>query len=394
MAFRSTYTSVAVKAQSGGQDVWPSPSSADYFPCAEVRISSESVTVENPEYLGNVDRPGPFLIGERVSVTLQIPIRPPGGASPPSAGAWIPGRFLVAAGFTESITSTAIPSSPEAVAAGTTTSATLGAGATGTADLYKGLAITLSDNGSGYNRQMSAIKDYTSGKVATLPETLSGAPAANYQIPKQLAYLSGASGNPNPLALQVWYEAVRYDLINMAISSLRFNFPVSTRTATEFPVMELTLEGDVYQWADEAAPAVTALGAIPTFKDGDMWLANLALGGSSFSVDMGIQVGYPPNPNKAQGNDAPQITQTTRSAQITLNHNLKSVVDFRALAAAQAYHSLWAQYGSTAGNMVSFLIPKGRFTYPNPDNSGEFVTQTIDMLIDDSAKAISLIFPY
>lgn len=393
MAFRSTYTSVSVKAQSA-QDVWASPSSSDQFPCAEVRIASETVTAENPEYLGSVDRPGAFVLGEKVSVTLQIPIRPPGGSVPPSAGAYIAGRFLVAAGFTETIVSTAIPASPEAIASGTTTGGTLGAGATGTADLYKGLPITLSDNGSGYNRQMTAIKNYTAGKVATFPETLSGAPAADYQIPKCLAYLSGAAGAPAPLSIQVWYEAVRYDLINMTVSSLRFNFPVSTRNATEYPMIELTLEGDVYDWADEAAPAIGSLGAIPTFKDGDFWLSNKALGGSSFSIDMGIQVGYPPNPNKAQGNDAPQITQTTRTAQITLNHNLKATIDFRALALAQGYHSLWAQYGYTAGAMVGVLIPKGRLTYPNPDNSGEFVTQSLDMLIDDSSKAISLYFPY
>lgn len=394
MAFRSQFTSVAVAVQSA-VDVWGNPTSADLFPCANVKPNFESILAENPEYTGTVDKPGEFLLGEKVSITLSIPIRPPGGASPPAAGAYIPGRFLRAAGWTENIISAAIPVAVEALGVGsTTTSAKLGATAVATAQLYKGLALTLPDIGTGYNRQMTAIKDYTVGKVASLPETLGAAPTTNYQIPKQLAYQSGAAGSPPVLSLSVWYEAVRYDLINMTVSSLKFTFPVTTRNSTEYPMIELTLEGDVYGWADQAAPLVGALGAIPTFKDGDFWIANKALGGSTFSVDMGIQVGFPPNPNKPAGNDAAQITMTKRTASITLNHNLKATIDFRALALAQSQQSLWAQYGYTAGAMVSFLVPNGRLTYPNVDNGSEFVTQALDLLIDDSDKAVNLIFPY
>lgn len=395
MAFRSQFTSVAVAVQSS-VDTWGSPSSStDVFPCANVKLSKESILAENPEYLGTVDKPGDFVLGQKVGLTLSIPLRAPGGASPPAAGAFIPGRFLEAAGWTETILSAAIPVAPEALGSGsTTTAAKLGSSATGTADLYKGLALTLSDNGSGYNRQMTAIRGYSAAKLATIAETLGGAPAANYQIPKQLAYQSGASGTPPVLSLSVWYDAVRYDLINMTVSGLKFTFPVSTRNSTEYPMMELTLDGDIYAFADEAAPLVGALGGIPTFKDGDLWIAGKALGGSSFSVDMGIQVSYPPNPNKASGNDAAQITMTKRTAQITLNHNLKATIDFEALALAQAQHALWAQYGYTAGNMVSFIIPNGRFAYANVDNGGEFISQTVDMLIDDSSKAINLIFPF
>ena len=395
MAFRSQFTSVAVAVQSS-VDTWASPSSStDVFPCANVKLSKESILAENPEYLGTVDKPGDFVLGQKVSLTLSIPLRAPGGASPPSAGAFIPGRFLKAAGWTENIISTAIPAAPEALGSGsTTTAAKLGTSAAGTASLYKALALTLSDNGTGYNRQMTVIRDYSAAKLATIAETLGGAPAANYQIPKQLAYQSGASGTPPVLSLSVWYDAVRYDLINMTVSGLKFNFPVSTRNSTEYPMMELTLDGDMYAFADQAAPLVGALGGIPTFKDGDFWIANKALGGSSFSVDMGIQVGYAPNPNKASGNDAAQITMTKRTASITLNHNLKATIDFEALALAQSQNALWAQYGYTAGNMVSFIIPNGRFAYANVDNGGEFISQTLDLLIDDSDKAINLIFPY
>lgn len=393
MGLLSQFTSVSVKTQTGS-DVWAAPGAADLFPCASVKPNFESVLAENPEYTGTIDKPGDFLIGERVSVQISIPIRPAGGTEPPVADAYIPGRFLRAARFSEVILSAPIPAAPEAVAAGTESTATLGAGAAATADLYKGLALHLSDNGAAYNRQLTAIRSYSAAKVATLPEVLAAAPAANYQIPKQLAYQSGAAGDPPLLSTQIWYHKCRYDLINMAVSALKFTFPTSSRNTTDFPMMELTIEGDVHGWADEDAPLIGALGAIPIFKDGDFWVANKALGGSTFSTDMGIQVGYPPNPNKKSGNDAPQITQTKRTANLTLNHNLKATVDFRALATAQAQHALWAAYGYGPGSMVMFLIPDGRLTYPNPDNSGEFVTQTIDMLIDGSDRAVNLIFPY
>lgn len=395
MSFLSQQTALAVAVQSSPGAFNAPNASTDSFPVANLRPSKTTITTENPEYLGTVHAPGDFVLGETVSLTFSMTIRPPGGVAPPAAGDYIPGRVLRAGGFTESILSAAVPAAPEAIGGSpTTTSVTLGATAAATAQLYKGLALLLSDNGAAYRNQLTAIRNYTSGKVATLAEVLASPPGANYQIPKQLAYVqSGADDLPN-LSASFWLGQVRYDCIDMSVQSMRFNFPVSTRDATEYPMVEVTLEGDVYARADQVAPVVGALGGIPTFKDGDFWVAGKALGGSSFSVDMGIQVGRPPNPNRPSGNDPAQLTRTKRTASLNLNHNLFADIDFDALALAQSYHSLWAQYGYAAGAMVGFLIPNGRFAYSNPDNSGEFVTQSIDMLIDDAAKGMSLYFPY
>ena len=43
--------------------------------------------------------------------------------------------------------------------------------------------------------------------------------------------------------------------------------------------------------------------------------------------------------------------------------------------------------------MVGLLVPNARLTYPNVDNGGEFVTQTIDLLVDDPTKSVCLYFP-
>jgi hypothetical protein len=395
MAFLSTNTAIAIAVQSA-PGAWTQPSnSTDIYPCGNVRVALDPITAENPEYLGTIHRPAPFMLGKKASVTITMPIRPPGGASPPSAGAYIPGRVLRAAGFTENLISAAIPPSAEPLGSGsTTTAAKLGTTAAGTAQLYKGLALFLSDNGASYNRRMTAIRSYAADKLATLFEVLSAAPAANYQIPRQLAYQLSASATPPNLAVSVWYQSVRYDLNDMTVSSLRFTFPTSTRDSTDFPIMEVTLDGDLYAFADEAVPTPAALGGIPVFKDGDMWLANKALGGSSVSCDLGIQVGYAPNPNRLSGNDPAQMTETRRTVSLTLNHATKAANDLIALADEQSLHGLWLQYGRAAGEIVAFNVPQGRFSFPNPDNSGAMVTQSVDLMIDDAEKAINLCFMY
>jgi hypothetical protein len=395
MALRSQNTAVGIAVQSVA-GTFVAPTTNDLYPATSVRLNIEGITTENPEMTGTIHKPGAIVIGKRVSLTLGIVMRPPGGSSPPSADGFIPGRLLRAAGFTENVVSAAIPSgAAETIGAGSTTSqAVLGSTAAATANLYKGLALHLSDNGASYNRQLTAIRAYTASKEAKLFEVLGAVPADKYQIPKQLAYQLSGTTTPPSLSMKVWYDGFRYDLVDMAIASLRFTFPTSTRESTEYPVMEFTLEGDIYATADESTPVIPALGGIPTFRDGDFWLADKALGGSSFTCDMGITVGYPPNPNRASGNDPAQMVETRRSINVTLNHQLKAALDLLALADAQTQHGLWAQYGYTAGNMVVFNVPDARFGYANPDNGGQFVTQTADLFIDQADRAINLIFPY
>ena len=394
MALRSLNTAIAIKTQSAAGTFTQPSSSTDTYPCANVRPSIETITGQNPEYLGTIHRPGDIVFGSRASLTFQTVLRSPGGSSPPAAGAFIPGRLFTAAGFTENILSTAVPASAEAGSAGTTTTFTLGAGATGTADLYNGLAISLSDNGSTYLDKLAGIRDYSASKVATFFETLGSAPAANYQIPKQLAYQLSSSPPTETLSISVWMDGVRYDFVDMIPTGMRINVPVASRDATDPPTIEWTLEGNYQAWADEAAPSVTALGNPLPFRDGDMWIGGKALGGSSFSIDLGITAAYPPNPNNASGYEAGLIVETNRSASVALNHNLKSVIDFMALADAQSTMGLWAQWGSAAGSAVMVNVLNARAKYPNPDNGGQILAQTLDLLIDDASKAISVVFMY
>ncbi|MDQ5974187.1 MAG: hypothetical protein QG661_1396, partial [Actinomycetota bacterium] len=163
-------------------------------------------------------RPGPVIKG------------PPGGSDVPAADAYLPGRILRAAKFTEVRTTAAIPSSAEALGSGSTeTTAKLGSTATGTADLYKSMALILSSIASTAYDKLTAIRAYAANKTATLMEELASAPTGNYQIPKQLSYQRDITeADASFISASLWIDGVRYDLVDVSISGLRLTIPVST----------------------------------------------------------------------------------------------------------------------------------------------------------------------
>src|SRR5690606_36047282 len=123
---------------------FPTMSSADYMPISQLRFQIDGVTIANDEYTGSPVKNGDVVAGKRASMTFNVKLRPPGGADVPSADAYLPGRLLQAANFSEVRATAPVPSGgKEALASGTTTGATLGTGATATANLYKGMAIQL-----------------------------------------------------------------------------------------------------------------------------------------------------------------------------------------------------------------------------------------------------------
>lgn len=393
MADLSQQSVLALTVQSGA-GIYNAPTSADAYPVFNLRPQIAGVTIDNPEYLGTVHRPGPVVGGKTAAITCSFLLRPPGGAAPPVAGAYIPGRALRSIGFTENIVSAAIPAAPEALGTGsTTTAAKLGTTAAATADLYRGLALNLAAGGV-YPRSLTAIRAYDAAKLATVAETFGAAPTGNYQIPRQLAYQLSDAAPSILLSAACWLGTRRYNMVDLAPQSATLNFPVSTRENLQYPSLDVTFAGDLHSDADETAPTIAALGAVPLFRDGDFWVANRALGGSSFSIDLGLSLGFPPNPNRTSGNDAAQVTGTTRSISLNLNQAAKSAIDLIGLADAQAYHALWAQFGYAAGAIVSLLVPDARFNYQSPDPSGDFVTTQGDMIIDGANKSINLLFPY
>lgn len=393
MALKSNNTAVALITQPVA-DTFTDPS-ANKMPVSQCRLSIEGVTISNDEYTGSPIRNADDISGKKCTLSYNIKLRPPGGGAVPAANAYLPGLILQGAKFTEVRTSTAIPVAAEAGTSGTTNALTLGAGATATADLYKAMAISLVGMGASYKSRMTAIRAYSVGKVATVMETFGGAISGNYQIVPQLGYMRDvSSADPILLSQKVWLGGVRFDLMNCRVSGLQIVVPTSTKDQAAYPELQVTLTADIYGTADEATPAVTPLGAVPLYKDGKGIYANKAIGLSTFTVDLGLGVEYPPNPNKVDGVDAAELVSGTSRLSMTRQMYLKATLDSLALADAQTYQPFFAQWGSAAGAMVQVVVPDGRPNYANPDTGGNMIMESGDLMIDALSRSVAINFPY
>lgn len=396
MAFFQTrkarQTALALKTQAS-RFIFADPT-ANLMPISNLTLNISSVTVANPEYTGVVDMNGDEVVGKQCTISYDVNLRAPGGAAVPAAGAYLPGILLVNAKMSEVRSAAAIPVAPEALTAGTTTGFTGGAGLTATADLYKSMLVSFPGVSAGLPG-ISAIRSNTVGKVVTLCEEFDDVLTGTYQIPAQLAYVNSISStDPLPISQKVWIGGKRYDLIDCQVTSLALSVQTSTSKAGSIPVIRVSMSAVIYNTADEATPAIPSLGPTPKFKNGKQKLAMLALGGSGFELNFGIQVDAAPDPNFESGDQGDEIT----SKQITLTPQLLSYrkADFDQMAAAdaQAQHPYFALWGSGSGQIVGVVVPDGRFTHAGDDLGGTHVTQSPQMFVDVFQKNAAICFPY
>jgi len=367
----------------------------DLITVADLKPTIDGQTVDIREFTGSIHRPGPKVVGKTLTITGRVLLRGPGGATPPAADAWAPGRIMRAAGMSEVIVSTAIPAAPEAVGAGgTTTAVALGSTASSTVDLYKAKMILLSALGVG-KAGLTMIRSNDGTKLAQIAETAGTAlSTGNWQLIKQLAYVLSPA-TPPTLSADVWIGKRKISGVGMAVSSFKLNAPTSGRDSQDVPSYEFTITGDISADADDSsAPTPPAGLAVPPFRDGKLWIANKQLGGSSLSVDFGAQVGYPPNPNKKSGNDSAQLTETTRTVDLTLNQTSLTNWDHVAAADGQGYYPIFALWGLGIGNLFSLFISDARFNYRSPDNSGAFVTNTGQAYVDGVDRTVALVIGF
>ncbi len=366
-------------------------STTDLLQSSDLKVAVNGITQEINEYTGSIHSVGPVVLGKTFDVTMKVYLRGPGGNSPPAAGAWVPGRVLRAAAFSETIVSAAIPASPEAIATGTTNSVTLGTSAAATQDLYKAMFVLLSGIQTGTApRALTMLRSYNAAKLALLAETAAAAITGTYQIPKQLVYSLSPSSTVPTLSVSVWQGSRRWDGVGMAVSSFKMMLPVASRTNTALPELEVTLSGNLAANYDDPAPLITPGLAIPPFRDGKMYVAGLPMGGASLGIDFNATVAYPPNANQPNGTDPAQMAKTKRTVQLTLNQVLKATQDFTAIADGQINQAIMATYGTASGNFFGAIVTDARFDYLSPDTSGEYITSTGQAFVDGANKDITL----
>jgi hypothetical protein len=263
---------------------------------------------------------------------------------------------------------------------------------------YVGYVIQFAgvSGGSGMKSCSTIVAYNGTTKTATLGEKLPTVPTGNFTIPPQLVYRLNGAANPLWLTFDRWHDRKRYQSQNGILSTLSMNFPTANRGDVSFPTMSAGIVGDdaTVREVDEAAPITPAAGAIPPVRDGKLALNGVYVPGSSLSYDHGIQVAFPPNPNRAGGNDSGRIVRTQRSLSMNLQTVTLATQDRTALAAAQGFVPVMLHYGNVAGRSVSFCVPQARLNFSNPDLGGEFVTEQVDAFIDGSTNAVAISFPF
>jgi hypothetical protein len=360
---------------------------------ANCSYSPRSRTSEDPRYTGTIHRPGAIINGASWDVQFEWLIHGFSGALP-AANAFIAGRVLQAVGFTEQRLATAV--GPEALTAGSANGATLGTAAVATASFYKGMAINLASIAAAPTG-LAMIKDYTAGKVATFARSRA-TPTGNYTIPAQIAYTLSATEPANPASITIWEgdnggSGRRMNFVDMRPTAFTIELVTSSRDGGDaYCKITATFSGDLGSEAVEAAPTVSNSIAIPPFLNGQQDIANVQLGGSSVTIDLGIGSAYPPNPNQAAGSDPGLVVSTKRKVSYNLNVVRQSVIDFNALAAAQTSHPSQFIWGLATGNYMGVMIDAQRFDYRSNSEGADFLQDSGSAEIDGVDRAIALTF--
>jgi hypothetical protein len=396
MTFIGKKYALALKIQSAADVPATISTPADLLTCYDVRPGTETYTLANPETTGTVDMPGDFVTGRSRSVSFNVILRGPGGATPPAVDTFVLGRLLRMMRFAETSQTTAALAAA-AVSGGTTTSAVFPAAAVGTDDAYNGLCAVLAGQAGTGLKQVSMIRDYVGGsKTGTFMETFGSALAGNISIPPYLGYLYSASAPELYASVDWWADKKRYKMVNAIVSNAQLNFQTSNNGDTAFTYLSVTLTGDVASTPelDETAPQVSQGGNPPIFRDADFWLAGKSFCGSGASVDWQIQTARAPCPGSVSGGEAPSTIDVKRTATMNINEVLVATSDLNALADAQGYHGFWLQYGQGGtGKCISFGITDARLSYSEAE-IGQFVTRSVSLMIDSIDKSMSLQFPY
>jgi len=381
---RSRVLAMAFAIQVGGSGAFVQPAAAtDLLAVANATNTNEPLTADDPTATGAVWDSPPVRLGKRATIGGTVPLRGPGGATPPASGGYVPGRILVAGGWSE--TRNAAPINGTLQAGSTTTALSLGAAESAVDDFYLGLPIQQASIGTGF-QQTTLIRDYIgSTKSAILAETLGGAPAtgAAYTIPMYLAYRLGTlTTGQTYLSCSVWRDKKRYDYRDFAPTSIAFTVPVANDANTSFP--DMTFSGNATEQAvvdditptNSAAFAAQLQVAVAPARGGKFYLDSVKLGHQSLSFTVATTVGAASNQNQAAGQDGYDILSGSRT--IALDLNQMAVADFDLLSREnnQTPVPILSTWGLLAGNRFGLLIPNATLQPFSPGDRNGYVSLT------------------
>ena len=357
---RMRFSAAAAKIETtpGTDAIAGTPASTDWV-AGDFEVAFNPQVLDNPELTGTLDKAPSIVGGLRPQITMRLPLRGSGAAgTAPDFG-----KLLRCCTMAETVTASAV-GAPTALAAGTTTTATLGAPFGTTAQQYRGMPILF----AGDRTVTTGITDYTTGKVATIGNTEASAltVSTTAQIPINVLYAPTSDESTYKTATIYFYA----DGLQWTFTGCQGSWSLELTTGG-IGYITFTLSG---QFSSHAAAAVptgwnTAVRVTPP-----RWVAGRAQLNRTLArcrrlgIDFGVQAVLPDNPEAAQGYDpAVPIIRDSGGSIDPLMDTSNSVALFAAFQAGTAM-ALMAQVGSTAGNRFLFIAPAAKAVAMAPGN--------------------------
>lgn len=331
------------------------------------QISFNPNTVQTNEVTGSLDSRGPITGGMTVQLTFDVLLKGSGVAG--TAPEW--GKLLKACGWAEVITAAAVPVAAEAAASGTTTSLTLAAGASGTAQTYRGMPLLLTGNPAA--GATAFVADYSAGKVATLTDLFGTAlsAATNYQVPVNVLYKPASTGIPS-LTFHLFQDGLKY-----IVAGCRGNATLRL-TSGNVGRISFTFTGMFVSKTDAAVPPGLVYDTTrpPVWKGGKALVNRVASAMASLSIEFGNQMTNPDNPNAAEGFDPSIVTARNMTGSCDPLETLIATRDSMVALRAGTQQIIHASYGQVAGNRVGLTIPAAFYTNLQPGDRNGLLTNT------------------
>lgn len=329
--------------------------SSDAILVENLKLNINANIISTNEVSNSLDGFGDIIGGIKMDVSFDVLLKGSGVAgTPPESG-----KLLKACGWAEVITATAIPAAAEACAAGgSTVTAVLGASASGTAQTYRGMPVNLSSGVSAH----AFISDYTSGKVATVSDTLGGSPDAgtNYQIPVNVLYKPASETIPS-LSFEVYMDGQLYKLAG-ARGTMKFAL-----TSGGIGKMSFDFKGMFISKTDAALPTPTYDSSRPPlYKVSTVLMNRLVAAINSFNFDMGNTLTQPDNPNAQEGYDPTEITARKMTGSMDPKETLVATRNIMADFRAGTKRILHSRYGTSTGNKIAITIPQALYKGQSP----------------------------
>lgn len=333
------------------------------FDVSSIQYGSPYKSEQTNESTGSFAAGPPMVMGQPFTFSFKARVKGAGPTATYTASVKPPLHPLLMACGWNGLFTTAV--SAAALAAGTTSSATLGAGGSSVAQAYRGQPLILT--GAPAANRMSMITDYTTGKVATLADLFgsalsasnTGAIPANWTYAPTTPYDSASRLSMHPCGTAGWYEDGVLHQVTDVRGSVDFDgnssgpgFATFNLTGIYAGPADASMPLNAVFPAHSAPMLVQGTGGQPAFQ-----LNRRGLPISQWSLKTGGALETPDDPNTTYGFAAGQIADRSVVLQCDPLRTQVAVRNVLAEIGSFSQYPGALQFGYSAGNRWAITLP-------------------------------------